>query len=282
MRIRGSFAPVPTPVDEVGRFDPQALGAHLAWLASTPLDGALVLGSNGEFPSFTLSERLAVAEAAAASRGALTLLLGIGSCALEEALDMVEAAADLGYAAALLPPPFYLRGAPVAGLAAFLRAVLDRARLPVLLYHVPQLTGVPLDENLLERVEGHPRLAGVKDSTGRVDEMERLLRRFGSRSYLVGNDRLVAATLAAGGTGSISAAASVAPGLVAAIPHDPERQEELDAVRALLEEFGLVAGVKALLRARGLGRYGARPPSVELDPARVRDLRVRFEGLWGA
>ncbi len=282
MRIRGSFAPVPTPVDAVGRFDAEALGAHLAWLASTPLDGALVLGSNGEFPSFTLSERLAVAEAAAASRGALTLLLGIGSCALEEALDMVDAAADLGYAAALLPPPFYLRSAPVDGVAAFLGAVLDRARLPVLLYHVPQLTGVPLDEALLDRVGDHPRLAGVKDSTGRVEELERLLRRFGSRSYLAGNDRLVAAALAAGGTGSISAAASVAPDLVAAIRHDPARQGELDAVRTLLEEFGLIAAVKALLRAGGLGRYGARPPSVELDPARARDLRARFEGLCRA
>ena len=60
----GSFAPVPTPLDAGGVFDAPALGKHLAWLASEGLEGALILGTNGEFPSFTLTERKQVAEAA--------------------------------------------------------------------------------------------------------------------------------------------------------------------------------------------------------------------------
>ncbi|HPA82214.1 MAG TPA: dihydrodipicolinate synthase family protein, partial [Thermoanaerobaculales bacterium] len=56
-RISGAFAPVPTPIGRDGDFDADALGRHLRWLAGSGLHGAVVLGSNGEFPSFTLEER---------------------------------------------------------------------------------------------------------------------------------------------------------------------------------------------------------------------------------
>ena len=83
----GAFAPVPTPVEAGGSFDEDALAAHLAWLAEEKLDGALILGTNGEFPSFTLRERrqIAVAAASATDGTGLRLLLNVGSCALGEA-----------------------------------------------------------------------------------------------------------------------------------------------------------------------------------------------------
>ena len=82
----GAFAPVPTPLDGKLEFDAAAQKRHLDWLASEGLDGALVLGTNGEFPSLSLDERKVVAESAAAVKADLQLMLGIGSCALPEAL----------------------------------------------------------------------------------------------------------------------------------------------------------------------------------------------------
>ena len=158
----------------------------------------------------------------------------------------------LGYQAVLCPPPFYFRGASVAGLAEFFRAVLDASPLPVLLYHIPQVTGVPISDELLDAIGGHERLAGVKDSSGDPQEMARLIGRFPAGSYLVGSDRLVAASLEAGGTGSISAAANVVPQLVAAVNRGLDRQPELTAVRSVLEDFGLGPAVKCILRDSGL------------------------------
>ena len=204
--IRGAFAPVPTPVGEDGCFEASALSRHLTWIAERGLDGALVLGTNGEFPSFSMDERRRVAETAAAAGSPDRLLLGVGSCSVVEAAEMARLAGRLGYQAVLCPPPFYFRGASVAGLAEFFRAVLDASPLPVLLYHIPQVTDVPISDELLDAIGGHERLAGVKDSSGDPQEMARLIGRFRSGSYLVGSDRLVAASLEAGGTGSISAA----------------------------------------------------------------------------
>ena len=272
MLPQGAYAPVPTSLDGRLEFDAEALQAHLRWLSTQGLDGALVLGTNGEFPSFSLAERLMVAEAAAAAESGLQLMLGVGSCALVEVEEMVGAAAALGYDSVLCPPPFYFRAAPSAGLAAFFDQVLDHAELSVLLYHIPQVTGVPISEELLDAIDAHPRLAGVKDSSGDLADLARLTQRFGDRAYMVGTDRLVTACLGAGGSGSISAAASVAPALVIATHRGEAQQEELDAVRGLLEAYGLGPSVKSILLRCGLGEYATRPPLVGLEPDRAEEL----------
>jgi 4-hydroxy-tetrahydrodipicolinate synthase len=278
-QLRGAFAPIPTPFDRNGRLELEPLGRHLRWLADEELDGALVLGSNGEFPSITLVERRAVAEAAAAAGSGLRMILNVGSCALDEALELAAAAAESSYAGLLCPPPFYFRQAPRAGLDRFLRRVLDASDLPVLLYHIPQTTGVPLGDKLLDGLEGHPRLAGVKDSSGHVEELERLLPRFASRSYLTGHDRLLSVSLSRGGAGSITAGASVVPALVAGVHRDPTLQPRLDAVRAVLERHGLVPAAKAILRHHGFGEYRCRPPLVDLGPEAETRLMREIEEL---
>ena len=87
----------------------------------------------------------------------------------------------------------------------------------------------------------------------------------------LGNDRLLSASVARGG-GSITAVASVAPELVAAAQRDPQRQPDLDAVRELLESYGLGPAVKAVLRHKGIGAYRTRPPLLDLD----RESEVRL------
>jgi 4-hydroxy-tetrahydrodipicolinate synthase len=259
--------------------DQDALRRHLAMLADHGLDGALIQGTNGEFPSFDMNERLAVAEAAARSAGELSLMLCVGSCALPDVVQLLRAAALFGYRSALLPPPFYFRSAPVEGLSAFFRSALDTAELPVLLYHIPQVTGVPVSDAVLDGVVDHPRFGGVKDSSGSESELVRFVGRLGERSFMVGHDRLLSRARAAGGSGSITASASVAPALVAATGRDPARQEDLDAVRDLLESYGLGPAVKAILRHEGVGTYRTRPPLIDLEEGRAVRLVEEFAAL---
>lgn len=275
----GAFAPVPTPFDEANAFDDNALAAHLKWLKSEGLDGALILGTNGEFASCSYGERLAITEAAAQADSGLKLILNAGSCALDEVLDLAEQGAASGYSALLCPPPWYFRNAPIAGLADFFKCLLDESKLPVLLYHIPQMTGVPVSDELLDAVGEHERLVGVKDSTGDETEMARLRPRF--QRYLVGHDKLVAKCLAEGGQGSISACASVVPDLVARIKPKPDQQGKLNSVRGLLEKFGLGASVKAILRKKGFGVYAPRPPMTAIDPKAEAQL-IGMLDMFGA
>jgi dihydrodipicolinate synthase/N-acetylneuraminate lyase len=275
----GAYAPIPTPLDDRGSLDLTALDRHLGFLAEHELDGALILGTNGEFPSFDVGERLALAEAAARFGRGLSLMLGVGSSALPEVVQLVRAARDFGYRSVLVPPPFYFRSAPRQGMIAFFRAVLDAAEIPVLLYHIPRVTGIGISDEILEAVGSHPRFGGVKDSSGEASEIERFAAKLGGRSYMIGNDHLLTQARLAGGSGSITAPASVVPGLVAAALNDSERQGELDAVRSLLEEYGLGPSVKTILRHKGFGAYRTRPPLVDLDDAAAAKLIAEFENL---
>jgi len=275
----GAYAPIPSPLDAEGLLDPVALDRHLGFLAGEGLDGALILGTNGEFPSFEVSERLALAEAAARFAQGLSLMLGVGSSALPEVIQLVQAAQYFGYQSVLVPPPFYFRSAPVEGLVGFFKKVLDAAEIPVLLYHIPQVTGIEINDDILEAVVDHPRFGGVKDSSGKLSEIDRFNARLGEHSYMVGHDRLLSTARAAGGSGSITASASVVPALVAATQRDSGQQPELDAVRDLLEKYGLGPAVKAVLRQKGFGDYRTRPPLVDLDDESADKLVVEFEEL---
>lgn len=282
MRLpEGAYAPIPTPVDDGGLLDPAALERHLGFLSDEGLDGILVLGTNGEFPSFDVSERLAVAEAATRFASGLSLMLGAGSSALPEVLQLVQAARYFGYRSVLIPPPFYFRGAPKEGLIRFFRAVLDEAELPVLLYHIPQVTGIGISDEILDAVGDHPRFGGVKDSSGSKEELRRFTARLQDHSYMVGHDHLLTLARASGGNGSITASASVLPGLVAATQTDARRQSELDEARSLLERYGLGPAVKAILRHKGFGAYGTRPPLLDLDDESAAGLIRGFEALVG-
>jgi 4-hydroxy-tetrahydrodipicolinate synthase len=278
---RGAFAPVPTPVGDDGLFDGAALGRHLELVRRGGLDGVLVMGTNGEFPSFDLNERLAVADAAARWGDGVDLMLGVGSCALPEARQLVRSAHHLGFGSALLPPPFYYRNAPVRGLIAFIEAVLDVAELPVLLYHIPQVTGIAITDEVVDAVLDHPRFGGIKDSSGSEEELARFTAALSNRSYMVGNDRLLTLCRLSGGAGSITAAASVVPELVAATHRDNSRQPALDAVRGLLERYGLGPAVKAILRHRGVGSYRTRAPLLCLDDTESAALVREFDELTG-
>jgi 4-hydroxy-tetrahydrodipicolinate synthase len=158
--------------------------------------------------------------------------------------------------------------------------VLDAAELPVLLYHIPQVTGVAISDEIIDALIDHPRFSGVKDSSGDAAELERFVDRLGGRAYMAGHDRLMSASVARGG-GSITAVASVAPKLVSSAQRDPKRQPDLDTVRGLLESYGLGPAVKALLRHKGIGAYRTRPPLVGLDPADASRLVREFDDLVG-
>src|SRR6267142_1935370 len=94
-----------------------------------------------------------------------------GAPDLADAIALTRHAAELDFAGALLLPPFYYKGVPDDGLAAFVDAfewsTTDRP-IPLYLYHFPALSGlpwpIPLIAHLRERHGG--RIAGLKDSSG--------------------------------------------------------------------------------------------------------------------
>jgi len=171
-KLTGVIAAVATAVDETGAPDITRSTKLARFLLDTGCDGLNVLGTTGEATSFSLEQRKAVMSAYKAAGLPLDrLMVGTGAAATADAVALTRHAAELGFAGALILPPFYYKGVPDDGLAAYIATIVNATSyqpIPIYLYHFPSQSGLPWHVKLIARLlEAHPgRIVGLKDSSG--------------------------------------------------------------------------------------------------------------------
>jgi 4-hydroxy-tetrahydrodipicolinate synthase len=254
-KLSGVIAAIATPVGEDGAPDLARALKLARFLLNNGCDGLNVLGTTGEATSFAREERMAVMSAYRANDLPMDrLMVGTGAAAVADAVALTRHAAALGFAGALLLPPFYYKGVPDDGLVAYIDAIVQSTAdnpIPLYLYHFPAMSGIPWHVALLRRLRDSyaARIVGLKDSSGDMA--------YARAAAAIGNDFAVfpsteAALLEARRgifAGCISATANCNADLCARAWHDGDATS-LDAavaIRKLFDGKPLVAGVKALL-----------------------------------
>ena len=96
---------------------------------------------------------------------------GTGACALTDAVELTRHASRAGAAGVLMLPPFFYKNVSDDGVFAYYAEVIERVGsgcAPIYLYHIPQVTQVPITLALIERLlKRYPEVvAGAKDSSG--------------------------------------------------------------------------------------------------------------------
>ena len=253
--LSGVIAAVATPIDASGAPDLKRAVNLARTLLDNGCDGLNVLGTTGEATSFSVDERKAVMSAYKAEGLLLDrLMVGTGAAAVSDAVALTRHAAELGFAGALVLPPFYYKGVPDDGLVAYIdtlvMATVDNP-IPIYLYHFPAMSGLPWHVTLIKRLlESFPsRIVGLKDSSGDMA--------FARSAAAISPDFAVfpsteAALLEARGgafAGCISATANLNADLCARAWHagDVGALDAAVAIRKLFDGKPLVSGVKALL-----------------------------------
>lgn len=291
--LRGVIAAAATPLGEDLAPDVVGLVRHCRDLLRRGCDAVLCLGTTGEACSFSVEERLALIRGLGEAGLGPSLMLGIGSCAVPDAVRLARAALEVGAHHLLCLPPFYYKKVSDEGLCAAFSAVIEGVadpRLRLYLYHIPRTSGVPLSRGLIERLcAAHPdAVVGVKDSAGDWSHTEALLRDLGALSVFSGTEEHLLGSLRLGGPGCISAAFNIYPELGAELfagwqaPDAGERQAVLSALRRILGRHAMVPALKALLARRDgdPGWARVRPPLVALEGDGVEGL-VRELGQAG-
>ena len=170
--LRGVIAAVATIIDGKGAPDPARSLKLARHLLDNGCDGLNVLGTTGEATSFSREERMGLMSAYREQGLPMQrLMVGTGAAALSDAIALTRHAAELGFAGALVLPPFYYKGVPDDGLAAYIDAIVKATAdkpVPIYLYHFPAQSGLPWHIALIRRLrDAHgSRIAGVKDSSG--------------------------------------------------------------------------------------------------------------------
>lgn len=268
--LKGVIAAAATPLREDLSIELDALVAHCGHLLGDGgCDGVNLLGTTGEATSFSLDQRLTAMRAVASSGLPLSrFMVGTGAAALDDAVALTRTAKELGFAGALLLPPFYYKGIGTDDLVAYVSAVIDRVGadgLPLYLYHFPANSGVPYVPEAVRRLrEVYPRtVLGLKDSSGDLDYSAGLARDLPGFAVFPSAEAALGRAAELGFAGCISATANVTGPFAQAALTAPSAEARASglaaavAIRAEIAKFPLVAAVKEALAIRS-GRPGWR------------------------
>ena len=281
--MQGVLAPVLTPFAEDLSIDEERFVRFCRSLLDEGLSALAPFGTTSEANSLSVDERERLLDALLASGiSPAKLVPGTGCCALPDTIRLSRKAAGAGCAGVLMLPPFYYKNLGEEGVfRSYARAIDGVAdpRLRVYLYHIPQVSQVPISLKVIERLlAAYPGVvAGIKDSGGDFANTEAMLRAFPGFEVFVGSEKFLLRNLRGGGAGCITATANVNASAIARAfrERSEERQREIDAVRTAYERLPLMAALKETVAERsGDPRWRVlRPPLVELTEEQRQELR---------
>src|SRR5579871_766614 len=177
MLLHGIFPPITTPFYPEGNVYFRKLEANVERYSKTPVAGIVALGSTGEAILLSDLERRdvlqCVREAATPNK---VLIAGTASESADGTLQLTEYASKLGYDIAMIRTPhYYKKQMQPANMLAFYRFICDRSPIPVIIYNFPQATGYDIPAELVMELAGHPNLIGIKESSGDVEKVRRMV-----------------------------------------------------------------------------------------------------------
>lgn len=222
LKIHGVIPPVPTILDEDGRFDRQGMGRLIDRLLASDVNALLFVGSAGEFAQLTIPMRKEVAEFCVARvAGRRPVIIGTASCSTKESIELSNHAADIGADAVIIVNPYYTLLSEER-IYTHYREIAEASKIPVLLYNFPALTGQDLSVELVTRLAlDCPNIAGIKDTVDCMSHIRRMILDVkGVRpDFLVfsGFDEYILDNLLLGGDGVIPASANFAPDITCGI-----------------------------------------------------------------
>jgi 4-hydroxy-2-oxoglutarate aldolase len=285
LKLAGIVPPLVTPFRADGGVDLAAFEANLEWYSSFDLGGYLVLGSNGEAAALEEEEKLALVGAARRLAGSRLLLAGTGLESTRSTVAFTRRVADLGADAALvLTPHYYKAQMSHEALRLHFERVADASPIPVLLYSVPAFTALPFPPSLAASLAGHPNIAGMKESSGDLGLLGRILASVPpSFAVACGSAPVVYPALCLGAAAGILAVACCAPAPTAALYRAFLAGDHVGArrIQAALTPLAVavtatwgVAGLKAAMDAAGFQGGSVRAPLLGVPPAAREELAL--------
>jgi len=213
MKLSGVMPPITTPFQD-GKLASDKLKNNFQKWNQTGLSGYLVLGSNGEAVYLNEKEKIKVIEI---SREFIPtskiMLVGTGMESTQETILFTNQVAKMGADCALVVTPSYFKGSmkPQILYEHFI-AVAESSRIGILIYNVPQFTGINLEPELVAKLSQHPNIIGIKDSSGNIGQLSEIIH-LSKKGFtvFVGSAPVFFPALCVGAAGGILAVANVVP-----------------------------------------------------------------------
>jgi 4-hydroxy-tetrahydrodipicolinate synthase len=290
-KLQGVIAAIATAVDDKGEPDCGRSTALARFLLANGCDGLNVLGTTGEATSFSLEQRKRVMSAYRAAGVPLDrLMVGTGAASVADAVALTRHAAELGFAGALVLPPFYYKGVPDDGLFAYVELIVQATAaepIPLYLYHFPAQSGLPWHVKLVARlVETFgARIVGLKDSSGDMAYAREATTVAPGFKVFPSTEAVLMEARTGAFAGCISATANLNADLCARAwrSGDTAALDAAVAIRKLFDGKQLVPGVKALIaHIHDDAGWSRVQPPLSVFPAQDRTaVSAAYDSLRG-
>jgi len=283
-----------TPFTREGDLDVEALRTCVRFWVENGVSGLVPCGSNGEAPYLSREERSKVIDVVVDEvNGRIPVIAGTGSLSTQETINLTRDAKNLGADAALIVTPFYFKLTDREVIAHY-RAVLDSVDMPIVLYNVPKFTGFSLDPVVIHQLaRENGQVVGVKDSSGKIDNITKIIMLVGSRvSVLAGAADIALSSFSLGGKGAVLAVANVFPAVCKRL-YETFRNDKLEEANRLQESITLaddllvrrnnqLSAIKEALNAEGLPAGYPRRPALALEGEEKTAVREFVKTMSGA
>jgi 4-hydroxy-tetrahydrodipicolinate synthase len=258
-----------TPFTDDGKqVDEKRLRALVRYVLEKGATGVVPCGTTGEFQNLTVEERKLVSKIVIDEvKGRVPVIVGTGCSSTDLTVEMTEHAKDAGADAALIVTPYYHKPA-LRGIYEHYRIVAETVNLPIMLYNIPQVTGVQLPWQVVEDLAEIPNIVGVKDSSGELRYILALIEKTSPKlSIMCGHDEVALPALAAGCSGMILASANIIPDVWREL-YDSFQRGELQKAREIQ--------LKVQKFCRVIVKSGSVGPKAAMDMIGVKVGPVRL------
>jgi 4-hydroxy-tetrahydrodipicolinate synthase len=265
-KIKGVFSAALTPINQDCSINSKLFLSHCQWLLTQGLDGLGVFGTTGEANAFNVEEKINALEFLIDNNiNPDHLMPGTGQCSVTDTVKFTKKCVELKARAVLVLPAFYYKGVSDAGVIEYFRRVVEEVgdeNLHYVLYNIPQLTGVAISFDVIEKLlKLYPNnIVGMKDSSGDLDQMLKITKFFNEFSLFSGSDSLALKVCKRGGVGAITAVSNISGKLLSFIVKNHKAESSIDnfqelqllqvKIRETLLKHEPISALKALISVK--------------------------------
>ncbi len=216
MRIKhpltGAIVALITPMLEDGSVDFDALAGLIEFHIESGTKAIVSMGTTGESATLNQPEHIKVMQKTVEfAKGRIPVIAGTGANSTSEAIELTQAAKDIGADACLLVTPYYNRPTQ-EGLYQHYKAIAAAVDIDQILYNVPSRTAVDLSVETAVRLSAIDNIIGMKDATGDLSVAQELINECPDDFLLYsGDDATAVEFILMGGHGGISVTCNVVP-----------------------------------------------------------------------
>lgn len=292
MKLEGIFPPVITPFTDGADVDEEKLRGYLDFLIKQGVHGLFILGTNGEGPLLTSEEKKRIIKITVEHvDGRIPVIAGTGCISTKESIELSKFAEKIGADAIHVVTPYYY---PISqqGLTKHYSKIAESVELPVIIYYIPDRTGVKMDISTLVKLAEISNIIGIKDSSKDVSWFYNAIITVKEKRkdfvFLGGSDALIYTHLSLGANGAVSAVANVFPDIVVRLYEEFKKgnyerakkfQDKVLRIRQALKKYPYLAGVKGALKLRGIDLGEPRSPLVVLSEKDFGKLKQELKEI---